>query len=206
MKTNELTYVMTEDEFKTALVAGAIRENVLPPELEGSTPSIQYVANGVILSFGPMPLKEELPAKPAKQEEVPRGYPEPPSTISPETVKKVLSEVMERVPRINTIANWSEEQRAQAMAWAERWKSGVMSFRPDFIIEPAVRGSKKAQVEETPKTEPPKRGRRPVVQTSETRPIVQSDEHDESTVDEPDPSSFFEDDGEPSDDAQEGRP
>ncbi len=224
MKTNELTYVMTEDEFKTALVAGAIRDNIIPVDLEGAIPSIQHVANGVILTFGPFPLVTKVVTSADKAAAV---SVEPvtvhlPEGLSADEVKRVLSEVMERVPRINTIANWSEEQKQQAIDWAR--SNGKPHPRPSFIIEPAVRGSKKAQEPEVSKSEPPKRGRRPVVQiVSETyekgnetteselvknvsketveEKLYEGEDEATGITPEPDESTFFEeDDGEPSED------
>jgi hypothetical protein len=229
-----LTYVMTEEEFKDALIAGAIANSILPPELNLSQPHIRYVVNGVLLEFGPA-LKGMVEKKSVVVDKVTITLEDDQPVVTltakddgptPEEVKTMLLKVMTRAPKINTIANWSPEQRKEALAWAQEvFKTPTNSkvgppSRPSFIIEPAARGSKKA-LETTPPpppSSPPKHGRRrPVV--SQGAMTVISETYDPTkpkTVEEDlipevvevvgpstDDSSFFEDDddGEPSEDA-----
>lgn len=66
----------------------------------------------------------------------------------PEKVKALLTEVMERVPSLNTIRAWTPKQRQDAVKWVKKCLSDPNpngQIRPAFIVPPEPRKSRIAR-------------------------------------------------------------
>ncbi len=179
-------YVLNSVEFLEALLDGAFGLGYIPIRYDDrNLPAIRYVANGIIIEYMPpeekVVEKEEEPPAPTvapKSIESPTGITRQAISKSdaPERVQEVLKEVLDRVPRVNSIRNWSPEQRQEALEWVATVQKKIdgksedpIPPKPAFIVEPKRRERTKVDESPTVDTRHKRRGRQPVIEViSET--------------------------------------
>lgn len=145
-------YVLKSSELVEAVLRGCKELGFVPDEVADAalknidSVSFEQVANGGLLGIdselavdAPKAARSngaEPKARPAAAPAQAASEDGPPA----EKVKAALGASMDRPPRLSTVRSWTATQRRKALKWA-RHPEGE---RPDFIQEPAARGSRTA--------------------------------------------------------------